>query len=98
MSKVPPYLAVIDDEKRVRKALGRLLVSAGFAVRTFSGGKLLLDSLATRLPGCTVCAWLQPAPPSLEAQAKTVNDRVLLEVISSAIVSAVGHPHLYPGN
>ena len=51
MSKVPPYLAVIDDEKRVRKALGRLLVSAGFAVRTFSGGKLLLDSLATRLPG-----------------------------------------------
>ena len=49
-----PLIAVIDDEEPVRKALGRLLVSAGLVVRTFSGGKLFLDSLSACLPDCAV--------------------------------------------
>jgi len=54
MSKEPLYIAVIDDEEPVRKALGRLLKSAGFAVRIFSGGKQFLDSLTARPPVCAV--------------------------------------------
>lgn len=43
---------MIDDEEPVRRALGRLLDSAGYAAEVFASGKAFLDSLATRRPDC----------------------------------------------
>lgn len=54
MSPAPPFIAVIDDEEAVRKALRRLLHSAGFAVETFGGGEEFLASLTRRQPDCAV--------------------------------------------
>ena len=54
MSKDRPLIAVIDDEEPVRKALGRLLQSAGMAVETFSGGGEFLAALGTHRPDCAV--------------------------------------------
>jgi len=126
MSKESLHIAVIDDEEPVRKALGRLLLSAGFAVWTFSGGKLFLDSLAARLPDCAVLDLHMPDMTGFEVLAqlallgsrlpvivitghdtpenednarrggaaayllKPVTDRVLLDVITTAIASADG--------
>ena len=54
MDKVVPLIAVVDDEEAVRKALRRLLQSAGLAVETFGDGAGFLASLATRRPDCVV--------------------------------------------
>lgn len=47
-------VAVVDDEESVRKALSRLLRSAGFEVESFSSGTEYLDSLQTKKPDCLV--------------------------------------------
>jgi FixJ family two-component response regulator len=38
MTKVSVLVAVVDDEESVRRALGRLISSAGFGVETFCSG------------------------------------------------------------
>lgn len=43
---------MIDDEEPVRRALGRLLGSAGYTAEVFATGQAFLDSLATRRPDC----------------------------------------------
>jgi FixJ family two-component response regulator len=47
-------IAVIDDEPAVRRALKRLLRSAGFEVHTYSGGADFLQAAQTRPPDCVV--------------------------------------------
>jgi FixJ family two-component response regulator len=54
VSNEHPVIAVIDDEEAVRKALRRLLRSAGLSVVTFSGGREFLASLASARPDCAV--------------------------------------------
>ena len=49
-----PLVAVVDDEESVRRALERLLRSAGFSVETFPGGAEFLLSLPEQLPACLV--------------------------------------------
>lgn len=46
-----PWVAVVDDEAPVRRALYRLLRSAGIEARTFAGGAAFLDAIA----GCGPC-------------------------------------------
>ena len=54
MQEAPPLVAVVDDEDAIRKALKRLLRSAGLAVQTFASGREFLQSLAARRPDCVV--------------------------------------------
>ena len=42
MTKRRPVVAVVDDDPRVLEALGELLESADYVVRTFSSGRALL--------------------------------------------------------
>jgi len=48
------HVAVVDDEESVRKALARLLRSAGFEVESFGSGIEYLNSLQTQKPDCLV--------------------------------------------
>lgn len=48
------YLALVDDEAPVRKALVRLLRLAGYEVLGFATGQAFLDSLQARLPDCVL--------------------------------------------
>lgn len=50
----PSYVAVVDDEESVLKAVGRLIHSAGFNVQTFSSGPDFIRSLDRRRPHCVV--------------------------------------------
>jgi FixJ family two-component response regulator len=54
MAEILAAVAVIDDEPAVRKALKRLLRSAGFGVHTYSGGADFLQTVHTHLPDCLV--------------------------------------------
>ena len=48
------YVAVVDDERSVALAVGRLICSAGFSVKTFTSGAEFLPSLEQRRPDCVV--------------------------------------------
>jgi two-component system response regulator FixJ len=50
----PALVAVVDDEESVRRALERLLRSAGFAVETFASGAEFLRGVPEHLPACVV--------------------------------------------
>ena len=54
VTKAHPLIAVIDDEEPVRKALTRLMRSAGLTVETFESGAEFLKSLETGVPDCVV--------------------------------------------
>ena len=48
------FIAIVDDEECVRRALVRLLKVSHFEVKSFPSGQAFLDSLSTRLPDCLV--------------------------------------------
>lgn len=54
MNSAQSRIAIIDDEESVRRALARLLTSAGYQAEQFSGGAEFLASLSRRIPDCLV--------------------------------------------
>jgi len=54
MPRVPPLIAVVDDNAFVHKALRRLLRSAGFSVETYSSGREFMESMQSHAPDCLV--------------------------------------------
>jgi FixJ family two-component response regulator len=54
-------VAIVDDEESVRRALGRLIRAAGFAVETYSSGADFLDAVSRRVPQCAVLDLRMPA-------------------------------------
>jgi FixJ family two-component response regulator len=61
-------IAVVDDEELVRKALGRLISSAGFDVEIFSSGTEFLLSLQERRPHCVVLDLRMPHLSGFDVQ------------------------------
>ncbi len=61
-------IAVVDDEESVRKALERLIRSAGFAVQTFSSGSAFLESAQHVEPACVVLDLHMPDVNGFEVQ------------------------------
>lgn len=54
MGNTSTWIAVIDDEEGIRRALLRLLRSAGLEAHAFASGKVFLDSLRIRRPACVL--------------------------------------------
>jgi FixJ family two-component response regulator len=48
------FIAIVDDEEPVRKALRRLFLSADLDVEVFASGEDFLRSLAAETPDCVV--------------------------------------------
>ena len=66
MDRSPPLIAVVDDEESVRKALWRLLISAGLDCAVFASGREFLDSLRTNVPDCVVLDLHMPGLTGLD--------------------------------
>jgi FixJ family two-component response regulator len=49
-----PFVAVVDDEESVRKALKRLLRAAGLEAESYATGQEFLEQAAQREPDCVV--------------------------------------------
>ena len=65
-SKPPPVVAVVEDDPAVRKALGRLLNSAGFAPALFESAEAYMN--ASPAPLCLIVDVGLPGLSGLELQ------------------------------
>ena len=81
MAEPSPLIAIVDDEDAVRKALKRLLMSAGFEVDVYADGRAFLSSLRTRAPRCVVLDLHMPLVSGLEVQERLAAVRSTLPVI-----------------
>lgn len=66
MSRGIPFIAVVDDDEPIRKALSRLLRASDFGVESFSSGQEFLDSLQERYPDCVVLDFQMPQVNGLD--------------------------------
>jgi FixJ family two-component response regulator len=71
----------VDDEEPIRKALKRLLRSAGMEVDTFPSGVEFLESLSTRQPDCIVLDLHMPVVNGFEVQAQMAESGVTVPVV-----------------
>jgi FixJ family two-component response regulator len=79
-------VSVVDDDASVRKALARLLKSAGYAVETFSSAGEFLERCRHReFPGCVVLDLCMPGLSGLELQ------RELMAFAPLSIIFITGH-------
>jgi FixJ family two-component response regulator len=60
-----PFIAVVDDEEPIRKALKRLLRAAGLDAEGYASGQAFLDDAAKRRPDCVL---LDLHMPSMSGQ------------------------------
>jgi FixJ family two-component response regulator len=72
---------VVDDDPSVRRALGRLLRSAGMKVRPFESAEQFLDSEFTDENACLVADVRMPGLSGLDLQKRIVERGAVLPVI-----------------
>ena len=61
-----PYIAIVDDEEPVRKALKRLLSASGLEAESYASGKDFLEASALRRPDCLVLDLHMPGMSGLQ--------------------------------
>ena len=81
MNQVRLQISVIDDEETVRKALERLLRSAGMDVDTFPSGKEFIDALPSLQTDCVVLDLHMPGINGFEVLAHLSQSGKRLPVI-----------------
>jgi FixJ family two-component response regulator len=75
-------VAVVDDEECVRRAIERLLRSAGMDVETFSSSAHLADALRTYAPDCLVLDLHMPGIDGFEVQSRLAQAGTRLPVVA----------------
>ncbi len=68
MAETSPWIAVVDDDPAVLKALSRLLRSRAFRVQTFESGREFLAALPHDLPECLIVDLQMPGMSGLDLQ------------------------------
>ena len=91
MSQAKYLVAVVDDDTSVRKALSRLLTSAGFLAESYSDGAQFLESLSRSVPSCAIVDLHMPNMSGLELQARIAASALHVPVI---IITAHDEPTL----
>ena len=81
MPEIPPWIAVVDDDPAVLKALSRLLRSRAFDVRTFGSGDELLATLPNGLPKCLIVDLQMPTMSGLALQQRLADDGFCIPTI-----------------
>jgi len=77
----PALIAVVEDEDSVRKALGRLLRSAGLGTDTYASGEEFLKALPNRLPDCLLLDLQLPGINGLAVQSRLWQSSLRLPVV-----------------
>src|SRR5438445_815778 len=68
MPKASCYVAVVDDELPVRKALARLLTAASFDARSYGSAREFIASLRQEAPQCLIVDVHMPEFSGLDLQ------------------------------
>src|SRR6476661_3726568 len=74
MAEIPSWIAIIDDDPAVLKALSRLLRSHAFDVRTFGSGEEFLATLPNGHPKCLIADLQMPTMSGLALQQRLVDE------------------------
>jgi FixJ family two-component response regulator len=82
-------VAIVDDEKAVCRAIGRLITSAGFKSEIFSSAEEFLRSCRERQPDCLILDLSLPGMSGLELQQQLATDRCRTPIV---VVSAHDDP------
>jgi FixJ family two-component response regulator len=82
-------VAIVDDEKAVCRAIGRLVISAGFESETFSSGEEFLRSCRERTPDCLILDLRLPGMNGFQLQQQLATDHRRIPII---LVSAHDDP------
>ncbi|MES2130616.1 MAG: response regulator [Pseudomonadota bacterium] len=86
METTLPWVAIIDDEDAVRRALGRLLRSAGIAASDFACGPELFQILHDNPPYCVLLDLHMPGMRGID-----VLGRLQVEVPLTSVIIMTGH-------
>ena len=81
MNNKSPLVAIVDDDLDVRRALRRLIGSAGFAVETFASGGEFLNSLDNHEPDCVVLDLHMPELSGFEVQSQVAQTHSRVPVV-----------------
>ena len=81
MTRTKSLIAIVEDEEPIRKALRRLLRSAGMDVKSFPSGVEFLESLTNQWPDCVVLDLQMPVMNGFEVQARLAELRVSVPVV-----------------
>lgn len=81
MTRTKSLIAIVEDEEPIRKALRRLLRSAGMDVKSFPSGFEFLESLTTQWPDCVVLDLHMPVMNGFQVQARLAELRVSVPVV-----------------
>jgi FixJ family two-component response regulator len=89
MAESATFVAIVDDEEPIRKALKRLLRSANLEAESFASGAAFLDSLAERRPDCLILDLHMPGMTGLHVLQRLRQSGVQLPTI---IITAYDEP------
>jgi FixJ family two-component response regulator len=67
-TNAPVLIRVVDDDASFLKAVARLLIAAGFAVKTFPSVQAFLAGLEPDVPGCVLADLKMPGLSGLDLQ------------------------------
>jgi FixJ family two-component response regulator len=81
MSQANRRIAVVDDESSVRKALERLIRSAGMSVATYASGDEFLAAVALAVPDCVVLDLHMPGATGFAVQARLARLAIRVPVV-----------------
>ena len=81
MRKPGPMVCIVDDDPSVRRALRRLIASAGYQVETFESAKDFLKSGSSVRTACLVLDIYMDGMDGFELQAQLTADRVAIPII-----------------
>ena len=87
MAEASPWIAIVDDDPAVLKALSRLLRTRSYRARTYGSGQELLAALPDELPDCLIVDLQMPEMNSLELRQHLVSSGITIPTI---LISAKG--------
>ena len=84
-----PYVAIVDDEEPVRKALKRLLRASGLEADTYASGKDFLEASTARMPDCVVLDLHMPGMSGLQVLQEL---RSAKKALPAVVITAYDEP------
>ena len=81
MASSAPLISIVDDDLSVRRALGRLVQSAGYTVATFASAREFLDSPTLARAACLVLDISLDGMSGFDLQERLAADHPSLPII-----------------
>ena len=81
MAEVSPWIAIVDDDPGVLRALSRLLRSRVFRVKTYGSSRKFLAALPDDLPECLIVDFQMPDINGLELQQHLISNDIAVPTI-----------------